>query len=62
MRLTSAPVSAQAPTTVAEEPNLTGNQVKGDLRGGRGFDVRLSAEGSAAVICAYLTVINSKYR
>ena len=58
MRLTSAPVSAQAPTTVAEEPNLTGNQVKGDLCGGRGFDVRLSAE----VICANFTVFNSKYR
>ena len=60
IRLTSAPVSAHAPTTTSELPSYTGSQVKGERRGGRGLEVRVSADGSAVFDCADLTVVNSK--
>ena len=60
IRLTSAPVSAQAPTITSESPSYTGSQVKGDRRGGRGLEVRVRADGSAVFVCVDLTVVSSK--
>ena len=60
IRLTSAPVSAHAPTTTSELPSYTGSQVKGERCGGRGLEVRVREDGSTVMDCADLTVVRSK--
>ena len=60
IRLTSAPVSAHAPTITSESPSDTVSQVKGDWHGGRGLEARVSADGSAVFVCMDLTVVSSK--